>query len=389
MFPFAPGPNLMTLNYMQSLSTVRDCWRCRDTIPSLSEIFDFQVSKTTFKDVMKIDYTIFVSLVNYLCKDRVDTSGNYTSFTKWRKNRRSTSVHADTAVAAGVLFLLGSGTISECALILRMSRSTFYHLANIIVDELLFISSEIIKIPPKEKQVFLYSPGLDNPFPGALFALDGTQVRCYCKGKSNEFYSRKGNAEINVQLLCDWNLNLVYVDANYTGRTHDNDAWSLCYLQQLIDSDKCPLRDGGFILADEGYATSGRVLRPYKRDSQETDKVLFNLAHKTARRKIENCIALWKNRVPLLNHGLRAVTPEQLVKNVHASAVLHQFIKFHEEAESDEAVLRYKEQVFIVPECFINKQGDNLRTAVKNYLQRQFPEAFMNYINKHPDFFNM
>ena len=58
-----------------------------------------------------------------------------------------------------------------------------------VVEELFSRSSEVICFPPKEKQVCM----MDAPFPGALFAMDGTLCILTTKGKHNEYVGRKSH----------------------------------------------------------------------------------------------------------------------------------------------------------------------------------------------------
>ena len=59
-------------------------------------------------------------------------------------------------------------------------------------------------------------------------------------------------------------------------------------------------REGGFVLADEGYALDGRIMRPYDKRSQDPSHKLFRELHKSARLHIEDDIGDFKEDV----HGL-------------------------------------------------------------------------------------
>ena len=82
----------------------------------------------------------------------------------------------------------------------------------------------------------------------------------------NSFYSRHKKAEINCEVLCDWNMNLVYVMPNFSRRTHDSDAWSQCSLaRELRDDPGEYIAEGNYIVADEGYANQGIVIRLFSK----------------------------------------------------------------------------------------------------------------------------
>ena len=55
---------------------------------------------------------------------------------------------------------------------------------------------------------------------------------------------------MNVEVVWDWNKNVVQVDSKYTGKTHDNDMLMGSPLQAWLDGEKSPVRRGGLILGD-------------------------------------------------------------------------------------------------------------------------------------------
>ena len=130
----------------------------------------------------------------------------------------------------------------------------------------------------------------DKPCIGELFAIDGTLCKCAMKGKSNECYSRKGQKQLNVQVMCNWNLDLVYVNSNYSGRAHDNDMLLNSPLYHALQNDMI-LRPGGFIIGDEGYIVrpygNNRVMKEWEiymrshvnRHHPDLNKVVYQLQH--------------------------------------------------------------------------------------------------------------
>lgn len=55
---------------------------------------------------------------------------------------------------------------------------------------------------------------------------------------------------MNVEVVWDWNKNVVQVDSKYTGKTQDNDMLMGSPLQAWLDGEKSPVRRGGLILGD-------------------------------------------------------------------------------------------------------------------------------------------
>ena len=150
---------------------------------------------------------------------------------------------------------------------------------------------------------------MDAPFPGALFAMDGTLCMLTTKGKHNEYVGRKSLPQMNVLVVCDWNMNLVHIDSNFTGRTQDNTMYMSSALHFAIDGENSLLHPGGFIIADEGFACREHILRPYGKRTDDLEKILFNFVFKSTRLLVENAIGAWKQKCPLLNIGMHKMEP--------------------------------------------------------------------------------
>ena len=84
-----------------------------------------------FKEVFKVQYEVFKILVKWLKSDLGKEKYRDTPFFHWRHNRRRSSMDTKTAVACGVLYLFGQGTLTEKAALLRVPRTVFNR-----VDEL-------------------------------------------------------------------------------------------------------------------------------------------------------------------------------------------------------------------------------------------------------------
>ena len=110
-----------------------------------------------------------------------------------------------------------------------------------LVQELFSRSTELICFPPKQYHLYM----MDAPFPAPLFAMHRTLDQ-------PQRVRRKSLPQMIVLVVCDWNMNLMYIDSNFTGRTQDNNMYMSSALHFAIDGENSLLRPGGFIIADEG-----------------------------------------------------------------------------------------------------------------------------------------
>ena len=281
-----------------------------------------------------------------------------------------------TVVGYGVLYLFSDASEMKDCKLLGVEPSTFHSYADMVVEELFSRSSEVICFPPKEKQVCMRCSMMDAPFPGALFAMDGTLCMSTAKGKHNEYVGRKSLPQMNVLVVCDWNMNLVHIDSNYTGRTQDNTMYMSSALHFAIDGENSLLRPGGFIITDEGFACREHILRPYGKRTDDLEKILFNIVFKSTRLLVENAIGAWKQKCPLLNIGMHKMEPGELAKTILASGVLYQLWKMTNEKVMNMDTKMYTDKAKYIPSRFIGKRGVNLRDEVKRFLCDNCQEAF-------------
>ena len=125
------------------------------------------------------------------------------------------------------------------------------------------------------------------------------------QGQYNEYFGRKSLPQMNVLVVCDWNMNLVHIDSNFIGRTQDKTMCMSSALHFAIDGDDSLLCPGGFIIADEGFACREHILRPYAKRTDDLERILFNYVFKSTRLLVENAIGAWKQKCPLLNIGVQ------------------------------------------------------------------------------------
>ena len=145
--------------------------------------------------LFKMSFECFQHIVNWMVDEGNPNRNRSTPFQRfqmWYKGASASSGTCgtvSTVVGCGVLYLFSEGSeMIDCNL-LGVEPVTFHSYADMVVEELFSRSSEVICFPPKEKQVCM----MDAPFPGALFAMDGTLCILTTKGKHNEYVGRKSH----------------------------------------------------------------------------------------------------------------------------------------------------------------------------------------------------
>ena len=305
-----------------------------------------------FDRTFKMSFECFQHIVNWMVDESNPNRNRSTPFQMWYKGARVSSGTVSTVVGCGVLYLFSEGSeMTDCKL-LGVEPTIFHSYADMVVEELFSGSSKVICFPPKDKQVRMRCSMMDAPFPGVLFAMDGTLCMLTTKGKHNEYVGRKSLPQMIVLIVCNWNMNLVHIGSNNTGRIQDNNMCMFSTLHFAIDGEKSLIHPGGFIIADEGFACREHILRPYNKRADDLEKILFNFVFNSTRLLVENAIGAWKQKWPLLNIGMHKMEPQELAKAILASGVLYQLWKMTNEKVRNLNTKEYTDKPKYIPSRF-------------------------------------
>lgn len=143
------------------------------------------------------------------------------------------------------------------------------------------------------KQEFMEKFG----FPGVIGVLDGTHVAILKpKAEAHNFYNRKGFYSLNTLLVCDANLKIISVNANYPGSNHDAFIWRYSAVRQFIQQDFLRNRRRTWLLGDSGFMLEPFLMIPFRNPVDGTPQARYNIAHMRARNCIERYIGVLKSR---------------------------------------------------------------------------------------------
>ncbi|KAG8369524.1 hypothetical protein BUALT_Bualt14G0022500 [Buddleja alternifolia] len=172
-------------------------------------------------------------------------------------------------------------------------------------------------------------------FKGCLGALDGTYIPLRVALKYKPRYrNRKGDISVNVLVVCDINMNYVYLLCGWEGSAADSGVLKDAITRQ--NGFRVP--DGNYYLCDSGYINGDGFLAPYRgvryhiqewnsqRTPLENAHELFNKVHACARNVIERSFALLKGRWAILRSNFFYPVKVQN-RIIMACALLHNFIR--------------------------------------------------------------
>ncbi|XP_036319893.1 putative nuclease HARBI1 isoform X2 [Rhagoletis pomonella] len=129
----------------------------------------------------------------------------------------------------------------------------------------------------------------------------------------------KGYFSINAMVICNYNMEIVAVDASHPGSCHDSFIWNQSYARQFYSNNRA---QNTWILADSGYALETFVMTPYRNPQHGSIEHAFNKRHASARNIIERTIGLLKSRFRCLQ-GTLHYEPKFVAQLVNVCCALH------------------------------------------------------------------
>lgn len=135
-------------------------------------------------------------------------------------------------------------------------------------------------------------------FPGVIGCIDGTHIAILKPStEPHNFMNRKGYHSLNVQAICDSNLKILSINANYPGGSHDSFIWRQSHIKAYLLREYANnnLR-ACWLLGDSGYPLESILMVPFLHLLENSPEARFNAAHTAARNAIERCFGVLKGR---------------------------------------------------------------------------------------------
>ncbi|KAL0879788.1 hypothetical protein ABMA27_003499 [Loxostege sticticalis] len=139
-------------------------------------------------------------------------------------------------------------------------------------------------------------------FPRVIGAMDCTHVRISSPGgdQAELFRNRKGYFSINVQTICNANLEIIDIVARWPGSAHDSAIFNNCYRKAKFEAGEY---GAAILLVDGGYASTSYSMPPLENPRTPAQQ-LYNESQIRTRNPVERSYGVWKRRFPVLSLGL-------------------------------------------------------------------------------------
>ena len=173
-------------------------------------------------------------------------------------------------------------------------------------------------------------------YPLCIGALDGKHVEIVKPNKSGSlFYNYKLFFSIVLMVLANSNYEILYADIGSEGRLSDGGIWKKSDFFNKLEKEELGLPEDGMlqdtavahhIVADDAFALSKRLMKPYSKRGLTEGEEIFNYRLSRARRIVENVFGILGNRFRVLQSSISGacVDTNQVVL---ACCVLHNLLR--------------------------------------------------------------
>lgn len=199
-------------------------------------------------------------------------------------------------------------------------------------------------------------------------------IKVFLGGEHPEiFRNRKGFFSLNVQAICNANLEFIDIVARWPGSTHDSLIFNNCYRHAVFEQG---VYGDAFLLGDGGYACKRYMMTPLENCNTVAEQA-YNECHIRTRNSIERMFGIWKRRFPVMAIGLR-VKLENIFPIITATAVLHNIARRHgeETPPDDDALVLSVPWDAILAEGQITDNGGRQRDNIHHRTRRILIENY-------------
>lgn len=147
-----------------------------------------------------------------------------------RKTVRNSAIPSHLQVLVALRFFASGSFQNVTGDVVNISQSSVSRIVNSISDLLCKMSKNYIKFPTATNEINQLQLKFQSisGFPRVLGLVDGTLINIKSPGGLDEplYVSRKGKHSINVQLVCDNEMQILDIVAKWPGSTHDSFIWA-------------------------------------------------------------------------------------------------------------------------------------------------------------------
>lgn len=175
-------------------------------------------------------------------------------------------------------------------------------------------------------------------FPNCIGAIDGKHIRCIKPSLSGSLYfNYKHYFSFVLLAIADASYNFIYIDVGAPGKDSDSTIFEKSSFNIQLENGSLNIPRGKVLpgtnrimpyvfVADEAFALSRHILRPFSGRFLSYEKRIFNYRLSRARRYVECTFGILTNKWRILHRPLN-VSLDFAKDIVKACCILHNFVR--------------------------------------------------------------
>ena len=294
-------------------------------------MFDLREDEKKFFNYFRMSPAQFDTLVNAINPLLNKGSTNY------RK-----TISTDHRLAVCLRYLATGNSFASLSFSFRLGLSTVCEIVYEVCESIYcFLSSSELSLPDTDRWKKISTRFFQKwNFPHCVGAIDGKHIRMKCPPCSGSlYYNYKGFYSVVLLAVVDADYRFIAVDIGSFGSNSDGGIFANSNFGRRLEHDQLNLPEDAMLVdspqtgilpymfvADEAFPLKTCIMRPYPGRYLEKECLIFNYRLSRARRVVENAFGILASRFRVFRSCLE-VLPENAVKIIQASVVLHNFLQ--------------------------------------------------------------
>ncbi|XP_034838224.1 protein ALP1-like [Maniola jurtina] len=281
-------------------------------------------------------------------------------------------------------YLATGSSFAELQYGYKIGKSTISGIIKQVCQVLWRNLKTLVMSPPTKEIWTQISIQFENKayFPNCVGALDGKHVRLIQPPESGSmYYNYKHFFSLVLMALCDANYCFIWIDVGAYGKDSDSGVFKETSLFKKLSENSLNLPEPRsitnnesdafklpyVIVADEAFAMTKNLMRPYGGKMLSKEKNIFNYRLSLARRYVECTFGIMCNKWRILHRPID-VKIDFAVDIVKAICVLHNLVRMRDGINQDDMI-----NPAPLPNVNPTNSGraihevDNIRTKFTNY----------------------
>ncbi|KAK7862635.1 hypothetical protein R5R35_001610 [Gryllus longicercus] len=249
------------------------------------------------------------------------------------------SISCGERLALTLRFLATGDTYSSLSYLFRIPVCTISKIIPEVCSAILECLKDYFKVPTTEDEWLKIAGEFSSQwdFPNCIGALDGKHIHIQAPAKTGSLYfNYKGTFSIVLLALVDANYKFLYTNIGAPGHHADGGIFATSNLNQAIEQKKLNIPNARplpgrhmkipyVIVADDAFALQANLMKPFKHQTLNGMKRVYNYRLSRARRIVENAFGMAAARFRILLRSIE-LPPEKVKLIVGTICVLHNFL---------------------------------------------------------------